>query len=344
MRWRLLASLPLLAIAVVTLLASSSAAPEPGFSPRGIPLYGQVLLGSASGNPLQDPRPRESIFGGTLGIHRTYWKGDQQAKAVDMAATDLAAGRLPWISFKAPPPPGSSTPYTWSEMATGAGDQWAADLAKRLSLLKGPVWVAIHHEPENDVGNLQDWTRMQQRLSPFFRSKPNIAYTVILMGYHQFLAPADPRLSMTALWPGSRFVDVTGFDPYNTYGTRNPSGTINATFTELKDYYAKIASWSDSVGGAPWAVSETGLTDPAAERDVDWLTRGYDDMRTMGGIALTYWDNQVASKPDSTFRLDSVAKQKAFAAILARSDRINDPAPSSRPSLDRPEPSPPIPQ
>lgn len=316
----------------------SAQAPSPSaqelaaLAARGIPPQGQALLGSASGNAAQDPRPREALFGRTLAIHRTYWRGDQVERAVEWAARDIAAGRLPWISFKAPHDPGTSTPYTWTQMAAGAGDAWAVDLAERLAELDGPVWVAVHHEPENDSGSLPAWTQMQRRLSPIFRAKPNIAYTVILMGYPQFRkADPDPQLAIDALWPGAQFVDVTGFDPYNWYGTLDASGRPVTTFTELDEYYQPISQWAESVGGARWAISETGLTDVAAERDADWIIRAFDDMKARGGIAMAYWDNEFLANPANTFALDTPSKQQAFAHALARSARVPDPGPSPAP-------------
>lgn len=323
-----------LAAALSFLLVSSATKVEPGFSPRGTPLYGQALVGSASGNEMQDPRPREAVFGRTLGIHRTYWQGDEQAQAVEMAARDIGAGRLPWLSFKAPHAAGTTTPHTWTDMAAGAGDAWADDLAQRLAELSGPVWVAIHHEPENDSGSTQAWTSMQRRFSPIFRSQPNIAFTVILMGYPQFKAKnPDPRLSMDVLWPGSEYVDVTGFDPYNWYGTRDASGRLISSFTELNEYYRPISAWAKSVGGAHWAIAETGLTDQAAERDAGWIRRAFDDMKAAGGIAFAYWDNEFTTRrPDNTFALDTATKQEAFARVLAESARTTDPAPSGSPT------------
>ncbi len=238
------------AISAVGLHAQVPASAESGagFSGRGIPLQGQVLLGSCSGNSSQDPVPQEAVFGGRFGVHRTYWQGTQQSGAVSRAGADLAAGRLPWVSFKTPG-------LSWAQMASGAGDAWARDLAARLGALPGPVWVAVNHEPENDAQVMSDWKAMQQRLSPIFRAYPNIAFTIILMGYHQFAAPTiDPTLSMRALYPGPGTVDVVGFDPYNNYGTLNSKGTTNTTFTELKTYYTKIAAWAASVGGVKWAV------------------------------------------------------------------------------------------
>ena len=41
-------------------------------------------------------------------------------------------------------------PHSWGEMAAGAGDAWAKNLAARFGRLNGPVWLAFHHEPEGD--------------------------------------------------------------------------------------------------------------------------------------------------------------------------------------------------
>ena len=37
-----------------------------------------------------------------LGVRRTFWGRPDVYKAVSIATTDLAKGRLPWISFKLP--------------------------------------------------------------------------------------------------------------------------------------------------------------------------------------------------------------------------------------------------
>ena len=292
----------------------------PGFSPRGIPLNGQTMLGASSGcvSTSQDATVGEAKFGGRkYGIHRTYYRADQQRSAVSRATADVFAGRITWMSFKLP------NGYGFKEMAAGKGDAWARDLAEQLSTVGGPVWVAIHHEPENDRDqSMKDWTVMQQRLSPIFRAHPNIAFTVILMGYHQFMAPKiNPDLSMQALWPGSQYVDVTGFDIYNFYGTVSSSGKTITTWRELKDYYAKFAAWSEANRGAKWAVGESGLSDAASARDVTWLSRSYDDMKKAGGLALAYWDCAVPGSSNS-YILDKTSEKNEFAKVLARADGL----------------------
>ena len=104
----------------------SGAAGVAGFSSRGIPLAGQVLFGSAT---TTDVAVMEAAVGGTVGIRRSYYQASQVTAAVDRARADLVAGRVPWLSFKAP--------SSWAAMATGAGDAWAQDLATRLGGLPG---------------------------------------------------------------------------------------------------------------------------------------------------------------------------------------------------------------
>ena len=314
-----------LILGLIQVQAGTAVAVEsyPGFTARGIPADGQTLFGSTSSctSSSQDPTVGEAKYGGQkYGIHRSYYSGNQQTSAVNRAKVDLAGGRLPWLSFKLP------DGYSFKQVASGSGDVWARDLAQQLSTVGGPVWVAIHHEPENDRDeSMSDWTAMQRRLSPIFRAHPNIAFTVILMGYHQFMAPKfDPALSMGSLWPGSQYVDVTGFDPFNFYGTvKYAGGPVNTTFTELKVYYDKISAWSAANGRAKWAVAETGYTDAAVGKDVRWLSRAYDDMKNAGGIALAYWDCTKKGSPNS-FDLTGSAETNEFANVLRRSDKLSD--------------------
>ena len=283
-----------------------------------------------------------------MGIRRSYYQASQVSAAVDRARADLVAGRVPWLSFKAP--------ASWAAMATGAGDAWAQDLANRLGGLPGPVWVAVHHEPEGD-GPAADWKAMQQRLSPIFRAKPNIAYTMILMGWNQFFANKADQ-SLDVYWPGKQYIDVLGFDPYNWYDTSNSSGAKNYTWTELREYYTKITAWLDATGNSEvkWAVAETGYTDTAAAMPqngtapngkrvsalgsgADWLTRAYDDMKAMGGIALTYFNVSAATNnepADWTWPLNTT-KTTTYTRVLANSDRITDP--TTDPSTPTPTPS-----
>ncbi len=84
------------------------------------------------------------------------------------------------------------------------------------------MWIALHHEPEGD-GNHPDWVAMQRHLSPVFRQHDNIAFTIILMGWHQF--PVQQyRLQHGQLLARQRTRGRPGFDPYNFYATTRSNG------------------------------------------------------------------------------------------------------------------------
>lgn len=281
-------------------------------SERGVPSCGAFFGAAVGANA--DPAAAGLEANGPLGVRRTYYSSGQIDYAVNTASGDLNAGRLPWISFK--------FPHSWAEMAAGRGDGWARDIATRLSALDGPVWIAFHHEPEND-GNIADWTRAQRRLAPIVRSlAPNVAYTIVVTGWHQFYGPNE-EYSLDAIWPGDGLVDIVGLDPYNGYGVVK-NGSLNTKMTDLVVYYEKIAPWAEQ-HDTGWAISETGLTDEAAALDPQWLSRAYDDMVERGGAALTYFDSELNSI--GSWALDTSVKTAAFAEVLDRSPRLADAVP-----------------
>ncbi|MCB0919402.1 MAG: hypothetical protein KDC39_12645 [Actinobacteria bacterium] len=316
-----------------------------GYSPRGVPERGQALLGAATTGNIQD---LENRVGGTLGLRRSYFRADQMDSAVRTAREDLQAGRLPWISFK--------LPHSWSAMAHGEGDGWAAQLAEKLGELPGPVWVALHHEPEGD-GDPSEWVAMQQRLSPILRARPNIAFTIILMGWHQFFS-GDPSLAMERFWPGSQHVDVLGFDPYNWFATTKKSGSANHAWDELARYYDAITSWLARSGNqdVAWGIAETGISDEAAivpKNHVapngkrvavdgpgsEWITRAYQDMREAGGVALSYFSVApgVNGEPaDWSWPITGGTKASDFARALAVSDRMGQAPQVTAPTTVKP--------
>lgn len=250
-------------------------------SARGVPGCG-TYLGMAYGSNT-DPAEVERRVGGTVGVRRTYFTASQVAGAMRHARADLARNRLPWISFK--------LPHSWDRMASGAGDAWVRDLTKQMAQLPGPVWVAFHHEPEYD-GDINDWRRMQQRLGPMVRKAPNVGFTVIVTGWHQFYGDAQFRLA--SMWPRGIKVDVAGFDIYNQLGVVK-DGRENTKGTDLRSaYFKQISAWAADQGIA-WGLAETGYTHKAAELDPQWLARTYGEMEAMGGVAFAYFNTTLNS-------------------------------------------------
>lgn len=276
------------------------------YSPRGIPECGAYVGAAVGGN--DDPAERERALGYGLGLRRTYWRADQTASAVETARDDLARGRLPWISFK--------LGVDWGSAASGGADEWTRSLAARLAELPGPVWVALHHEPEGD-GPIDQWRAMQERLGPILRDGArNVAFTVILTGWNQINKPEE--FSLDRVWPDTG-VDVAGFDVYQFYGAERGGSTVSELTDLSAVYFEPFSRWAQKQGVA-WAVAETGITDLAARTHPDLMESSYADLVAAGGIALTYFDSSLNSTANWT--LDSGAKSAQFAALLSRAPRL----------------------
>lgn len=280
---------------------------NPGVSERGLPPPGQAYVGVTAPSAAAVDAVQQWA-GARLAIRRTYWGAQDTSRAVAAAREDLSAGRIPWLSFK--------LPFAWDQMASGAGDSWARQLANELGGLPGPVWVALHHEPEGD-GTIADWVAMQRRLGPMLHAQSNVAFSIIVTGWNQ-LYSGNPEFSLDALWPGDGFVDLVGFDPYNFSGTQQQDGG-EAGWRELDDYATQIDLWSQQHPGIRWAIAETGYTHGAARADADWLPRAFDSVRAAGGSALVYFDLDDRARPSWTWSLSTPEKQAAFSRALAAS-------------------------
>ncbi|MET0840055.1 MAG: hypothetical protein ABWY19_14835 [Marmoricola sp.] len=270
------------------------------YSARGIPTCGAFLGGAYGSN--SDVKSWESSMGKNLGVHRTFWSSGSVASAVKTAKADAAANRVGWMSFTAP--------YSWTDMAAGKGDAWAKDLATRMKAIGGPVWVAVGHEPENDGGDIQKWKAMQARLAPIMRAAaPNLGYSIILMGYHEFFG--DKKFALSAIWPNTK-IDVAGFDIYEKYGVKKSSGEVVNEWKDFKNWYFEpIQEWADAKGVA-WGLAETGYSDPAAVKKPSWISQTYADMQTYGGIAFSYFNTNLHSVAD--WSLNTTAQKNAFTA------------------------------
>lgn len=279
-----------------------------GTTRRGLPRCGAYVGAAHGANDVATEI--ESRAGRVLGIRRTYWRGDQVDSAVAVARADLAAGRLPWISFK--------PPMSWEAMAAGRGDAWATRLARKLKKLHGPVWLAVHHEPEGD-GDIAAWRAMQERLGPLFRSRaPQVAWTVILTGWNQLYG--SPAYSFERIWPRTT-VDVAGFDVYNEYGVTK-GGTRDTRFPDIEEeYFAPFERFARRYG-TRWALGEVGLTHAASRVSPRWIRDTHEALVARGGLALTYFDTELNAY--GSWSLDRPAKRADFVRALLSS---RDPLP-----------------
>jgi|tagenome__1003787_1003787.scaffolds.fasta_scaffold20861420_2 hypothetical protein len=277
------------------------------YGPRGMPDCG-ALLGAAYGAN-SAPLPWERTMGHRLGVRRTYWAADQVDVAVRTARIDLAHERVPWMSFK--------LPYSWASMAAGRGDGWARHLARRMSHLDGPVWLAFHHEPEGD-GDIRQWTRMQARLAPIVRSAAaNVAYSVVVTGWNQLYGPH--KYSLSSLLPRHTKIDLLGFDVYDKYGVAKDGRRFTSHTDFVSSYFSEFQRFAQE-HGMRWGLAETGQTDLSALHDPHWVARTYREMRDHGGIAFCYFNTRLNSV--APWVLHGGAKSGGFTEALRTSPTL----------------------
>lgn len=273
---------------------------------NGIPTSGAYMGATVSGTA--DLGTVERQAGETMPIYRDYFRADQVDYAISRVKADLAAKRLPWISFK--------LPYSWADMAAGRGDAWVTDLANKLANVGGPVWLAFHHEPEGD-GPIQDWVRMQRHLAPIIHARDkNVAYTVILSAWDNFFGPK--QYALDAIWPGSQYVDILGFDLYNNEGAKPVSQ--GGTMLYPMQYFSLIEPWAKA-HHVKWAIGETGYTLHAAQLAPHWLQTMYTELRDTGGIGLAYFDSSYNSG-GIDFTLDDPLRTADFVSAVHQSVRL----------------------
>jgi hypothetical protein len=264
---------------------------------KGIPPRGSAYVGAAASGT-QSMDSLQAQLSTPLREHRAYFEANQIKSAVSVTKADLAAGRIPWISFK--------VPYSWADMANGMGDAWAADISRQLAAVGGPIWIAFYHEPEGN-GPIQDWVRMQKRLGPIVHANSNnIAYTVIYSAWNITYG----GYPLSSVFPTGAGVNILGVDIYNQYNVRG---------TKMMDpmrFIPVFQSWADG-HGIRWAIAETGYTAEQSNIDGYWLDTMYNDAVANGAAVVSYFDSSLNSVADWT--LDTSLKIDSYQRILSTS-------------------------
>ena len=129
--------------------------------------------------------------------------------ALKIAVTEVAAGRMPVLSFKVP---GND----WSGAAAGKYDAALKALTAKLDALPGRVFVTLHHEPVGD-GTATDYAAMQRRVLPILGAPSNVDAGVIVNGFWWSAGAQGYTDAEIAQWlPASvlRVAEVVAADTY----------------------------------------------------------------------------------------------------------------------------------
>ena len=152
----------------------------------------------------------------------------------------------------------------WADIASGRYDAAIVARAREIKRFKKVVYLAFHHEPENDqdkpgwrkAGTPADYRSAWKHIRKVFRSQhvTNVRFVLILMGW-------TFRSGRAAQWfPGSGVIDVVGADAFNWFGTPHPGSGAWTTFRAAFQAAQRFAA----AKGKPVWVTETGSQEDAS--------------------------------------------------------------------------------
>jgi beta-mannanase len=180
-----------------------------------------VLWGAAAGGFTDTPRDEalrewEGLTGRTATIFHTYHKGDElfPTRSEIAMTTDAAHPRVLLMNWKV------AYNTTWAKVAAGGQDaridRWAAYVKANY---QQKFFLALHHEPENDVDTTagsgmtaKDYAAMYRHVVQRLRTDgvTNAITVVAYMGNEKWMAQSWWK----DLYPGDDVVDWVGLDSY----------------------------------------------------------------------------------------------------------------------------------
>lgn len=281
-------------------------------SARLVPSCG-VLWGVAPGaytdlQPTQALADFEEKTGRPASILHEYHRGDELFPTADeIAATRQDGGhRLLLINWKV------DWGTTWANVAAGGADARIDRLAGYVKrTYRDPFYLAVHHEPENDVKpaagsgmTAQDYAAMFRHTVRRLRADgvTNAISVMIYMDYQPWCV--QPWFGQ--LWPGDNVVDWVGFDPY-LYAQPGKPG--HGDFEYLVNRTTDPARWpgfytwvTRTHGDKPLMIAEWGVyeypSDPAQKA---WIySTVLSQLRDYPAIrAMVYFESPAAPKGDT---------------------------------------------
>jgi beta-mannanase len=229
-----------------------TATTSPGLGPGGttsdilVPGGGGALWGTS-----RFDRSWEAQMGRRFDIVHVYHQWSQDFPTAEERAL-AAEGRILLINWK--------SPGSWPAVANGSQDAQIATTANRLKALGRKVFLAFHHEPENDIpraGQPADYARAFRRVVDGFRraGASNVIFVWNMMGFVGGHGDVYPQL-----YPGDQYVDWIAYDPYNWYGCK--AGHRPRSFAEITGpFYDWTAAHHP---GKPLMLAEYGLREQPA--------------------------------------------------------------------------------
>jgi hypothetical protein len=277
-----------------------------------------VLWGGAAGGFTDTPRDQalkdwETLTGRTATIFHTYHKGNElfPTKSEIAMTRDPARPRVLLLNWKV------AYGTTWAKVAAGGQDAridaWSAYVKKTYNQ---KFFLALHHEPENDVNatagsgmTAKDFAAMFRHTVQRLRAKgvTNAVFVVAYMGIEKFYN--QPWWS--DLYPGDDVVDWVGLD---AYVASQPGGYHYGTLTDLvnrttdRTKFPGFYNWHrDNHANKPLMLSEWGVHEYAADpsEKARTLSKVLTELNNFPAIKGMFWFDTEKDQNGSDIRIDS---------------------------------------
>lgn len=291
----------------VTLVPPVTAAAAPHRASRLSPARG-AYLGSWVKPRLLETRNDsiqriETQIGRRFAVDHQYYAWDAPIPTTYETWT-ASKGRIPFINWKFPSP--------WSSVADGSWDAWIASRADAFIAFDAPVYLTMHHEPENDTaayGTAAEYVAAYRRVVDIFRSHgvTNVGFTWTMMAWS---FNDRSGVDIDAWYPGDDDVDFVAADGYNWSPGRTGSGwTSFSTVFDDADAFAEQHA-------KPWIVAEYGVQeDPAAAgHKAGWFRDMLNTVKRWPALkAVLYFDSTKAYRWDTDSSVSSTTAYREIA-------------------------------
>ncbi len=348
--------------------ATSSCDPSGAVFDRALVPSCGVLWGVAAGAFTADQGPVahrgfESLTGRSVGVYHYYYRGDTKfpsAREIELAR-EPGRPRTLFLNWKV------AVGYTWAQVAAGQADARIDAEAEYLKRnFTDPFFLAVHHEPEDDVVatagsgmTASDYSAMVRHTIERLRSRgvSNVISVLSLIGYSRWAV--QPWFD--ALYPGDDVVDWVGWDPYAVSSSVDKvwpgpdlkslvSATDGLRYPDGSAYQGMYRHMVSRHPGKPLMLAEWGLLEklPAGQLSASHKKVFFDSVAAQIGQfpalkAMVYFetpDDQVGQLGHNTLVDDTAANLASFRALSADPRFVNPPAPGTRKATPSATPTP----
>lgn len=246
---------------------------------------------------------------GPVGLRRSFGGWSNDAGQLRTIAEDHAAGRLPWVSFKAPVNGASG----WRQLAAGAWDAELRARARRYAALKAPVVLTFHHEP-GDSGTQaegKDWAAAWCRVYDVFEAEGALNRVAMAPILSDWLFQPRNRAEDPADWVTRgvlRRIDAGGFLGVDVYQNKTNDG--------FAERLGQVLAWCDAQGYPDTLV---GVGEHASCRyfgdspkPENWIRDNWAwaEANRANVAAVSYFHSTANSKTGHRWRLDEAGTTK----------------------------------